>query len=176
MVHFMADWNFLLIPVLSWVIRLHDPIVVVRKDAKPRFLNRFKKRFQSPLSPFDQARERLACGQSIGIFPEATTNRHPTQLLRGQVGVARLSLESGIPVVPGGIRFPSHRGVGPIGDLEPLAVRFGPALQPPRMDPGPASSERTAEFHEQIMRAISTLSGKEWQPSARRTKYAVVQD
>lgn len=176
MVHFMADWNFLLIPVLSWVIRLHDPIVVVRKDAKPRFLNRFKSRFQSPLSPFEQARERLARGQSIGVFPEATTNRHPSQLLRGQVGVARLALESGIPVVPGGIRFPSHRGAGPIGDREPLTVQFGPALQPPCMDRGGVSAEAVAAFHEQIMRAISTLSAKEWQPSARRTKYAVVQE
>ena len=176
MVHFMADWNFLLIPVLSWVIRLHDPIVVVRKDAKPRFLNRFKKRFQSPLSPFEQARERLSRGQSIGVFPEATTNRHPSQLLRGQVGVAKLALESGIPVVPGGIRFPSHRGAGPIGDMEPLSVHFGPALQPPTRNPEAPSADPVAAFHEQIMRAISTLSGKEWQPSARRTKYAVVQE
>jgi 1-acyl-sn-glycerol-3-phosphate acyltransferase len=158
------------------VIRLHDPIVVVRKDAKPRFLNRFKKRFQSPLSPFEQARERLSRGQSIGVFPEATTNRHPSQLLRGQVGVAKLALESGIPVVPGGIRFPSHQGTDPIGDLEPLSVHFGPALQPPPRDPEAHSSDPVAAFHEQIMRAISTLSGKEWQPSARRTKYAVVQD
>ncbi len=170
LVHFMADWNFLLVPGLSWLIRLHDPIVVVRKPAKPAFLNRFKSRFEGGCRPFDEARARLKQGRSVGIFPEATVNRHPEELLRGQSGVARLAIESQVPVVPGGIRFERAGRTGPIRDWEPFAVRFGPALQPP----GPRNLEpdSIAGFHQQIMCAISTLSGKRWQPDGRRTKYA----
>lgn len=170
MVHFLADWNFLLIPVVGWVIRLHDPIVVVRKDAKPKFLNRFKERFRDRLPPFEEAQRRLEQGRSLGIFPEATTNRHPTELLRGQVGVARLAIDAQVPVVPGGIRFPEHRGDGPIQDRERFSVHLGAPLTPPATPADPA--EAAAIFHEQIMRAISTLSGKQWQPTSRRTKYA----
>jgi 1-acyl-sn-glycerol-3-phosphate acyltransferase len=170
MVHFLADWNFLLVPVVGWVIRLHDPIVVVRKDAKPKFLNRYKARFRDRLAPFEEAQRRLKLGQSLGIFPEATTNRHPTELLRGQVGMARLAVETQVPVVPGGIRFPGHPSDGPIQDRERFSVHFGAPLMPPA---NPADPDEAASiFHEQIMRAISTLSGKQWQPTSRRTKYA----
>jgi 1-acyl-sn-glycerol-3-phosphate acyltransferase len=170
LVHFMVDWNFLLVPGLAWVIRLHDPIVVVRKPAKPTFLNRYKSRFEGARKPFEEARVRLAAGRSVGIFPEATVNRHPGELLRGQRGVARLAIEARVPVVPGGIRFLPSRLPGPIRDREPFTVHFGPALFPPI--PGSDSGESVSQFHEQIMRAISTLSGKQWQPEARRTKYA----
>ncbi|MCW5557682.1 MAG: 1-acyl-sn-glycerol-3-phosphate acyltransferase [Verrucomicrobiae bacterium] len=169
MVHFMADWNFQLIPGVAWIIRLHDPIHVVRKDARPRFLNRFKSRYRHLDPPFIEARRRLDAGRSVGVFPEATVNRHPGQLLRGQNGVARLALESGVPVVPGGLRFPGHAGEGPIADSAPFAVRFG---SPIRSDPtASASASDVAALHARIMGAISTLSGKEWQPDARRTKY-----
>ena len=169
LVHFLADWNFLLLPVVGWIIRLHDPIVVVRKDAKPRILNRFRSRFQGTQTPFEESLRRLAEKRSVGVFPEATTNRHPTQLLRGQTGVARLAIEAQVPVVPVGIRFPNHVGEGPIQDHEPFSVHIGPALTPPQACSG--SQDHVTEFHEQIMRAISTLSGKGWQPSSRRTKY-----
>ncbi|MBN8249152.1 MAG: 1-acyl-sn-glycerol-3-phosphate acyltransferase, partial [Verrucomicrobia bacterium] len=125
MVHFLADWNFQLIPGVAWIIRLHDPIHVVRKDARPQFLNRWKRRFRHLDPPFVEARRRLDAGRSVGVFPEATVNRHPGQLLRGQSGVARLALEAGVPVVPGGLRFPDHAGDGPIADSEPFEVRLG---------------------------------------------------
>jgi len=170
MVHFLADWNFQLIPGVAWIIRLHDPIHVVRKEARPRFLNRLRSRYRHLDPPFVEARRRLDAGRSVGVFPEATVNRHPGQLLRGQSGVARLALEAGVPVVPGGIRFPGHAGAGPIADTEPFAVRFG---EPIRAGPADAAGESgAAALHAQIMGAISTLSGKEWQPDARRTKYA----
>ena len=170
MVHFMADWNFLLYPVLGWIIRLHEPIVVMRKEAKPRFLNRLRPWFEPSRTPFAAAKEFLKDGRSVGIFPEATVNHHPTQLLRGQLGVSRLAVESQVPVVPGGIRFPQHRGEAPIGNEEPFTIHFGPALMPPARENNPRRAATL--FHEQIMSAISTLSGKQWQPLARRTKYA----
>jgi len=170
MVHFMADWNFQLIPGVAWIIRLHDPIHVIRKEARPRFLNRLKSRYRHLDPPFVEARRRLDAGRSVGVFPEGTVNRHPDQLLRGQSGAARLALESGVPVVPCGIQFPGHAGGGPIGDTEPFGVRFGPPIRSGTS--APANAAEVATLHAQIMGAISTLSGKEWQPDARRTKYA----
>lgn len=170
MIHFMADWNFLLWPVLGWVIQLHEPIVVTHKPAKPKFLNRLRPWYEPRLGPMEAAADFLRSGRSVGMFPEATVNRHPTQLLRGQLGLARLAVDTGAPVVPGGIRFPEHRGEGPIENWEPFTIHFGPPLAPPLRDGD--TLQAATRFHEQIMSAISTLSGKKWQPHARRTKYA----
>lgn len=177
MVHFMADWNFLMIPGVSTVIRAHDPIIVMRKAAKPAFLNRFKPRFAPPLAPFDEAAKRIREGRSVGVFPEGTTNRHPTELLRGYQGAARLAVETGVRVVPGGIRFAGAPSQRPVGDRDPFSVRFGPELRPPPSCNTPeTTSELTRKFHDEIMTAISTLSGKRWQAHARKTKYAFDED
>ena len=86
-------------------------------------------------------------------------------------GVARLALETGVPVVPGGVRFPNANPAQPVNDAEPFRVRFGPSIRPV---PGSlALPQNVSALHAQIMGAISTLSGKEWQPDARRTKYAL---
>ena len=95
MVHFMADWNFLLIPGVAGIIRAHDPIVVTRKAARPQFLNRLRPRYTPELPPFAEAQRRLRAGRSIGLFPEGTTNRHPTRLLRGFHGAAISGLKPG---------------------------------------------------------------------------------
>jgi 1-acyl-sn-glycerol-3-phosphate acyltransferase len=177
MVHFMADWNFLMIPGVGGIIRAHDPIVVTRKSARPAFLNRLKPRFTPELPPFEDAARRIRDGRSIGLFPEGTTNRHPTDLLQGYRGAAPLAVETGVRVIPGGIRFPQHRGDGPIQDRTPFSVEFGPALpQPPLRHGSGTSTEQIRNLHHEIMTAISTLSGKRWQARSRRTKYAFDED
>ena len=177
MVHFMADWNFLLIPGVAGIIRAHDPIVVTRKAARPRFLNRLRPRFTPAFPPFVEAERRLRDGRSIGIFPEGTANRHPTLLLRGYHGAARLAVETGVRVIPAGIRFPGADPTRPVRDTSPFAVEFGPPL--PSTTGGDdleTIGERAGHFHHEMMTAISTLSGKRWQAHARRTKYDFDQD
>jgi 1-acyl-sn-glycerol-3-phosphate acyltransferase len=171
-VHFMADWNFLMIPVVGGIIAAHEPIVVTRKDAKPRFLNRFKGRYAAALPPFEEARCRIERGRCVGVFPEGTVNRHPEQMLRGYNGAARLALETGVPVVPGGIRFPGAGKRRRVSDLDAFSVEFGTPMGGgvPCADPSPAV---VREFHEQIMTSISTLAGKRWQADSRRSKYAL---
>ena len=63
-VHFMADWNFLMIPLIGFVIRCNDPIIVDRKSARPRFLNMLKPWLTSRTPVMDQARNRLREGRS----------------------------------------------------------------------------------------------------------------
>src|SRR5215468_479598 len=105
-IHFMADWNFRMIPGVDLLYRRAGAITVARKSARPRLLNLAKPLFTDTVSPMAQARQHLICGRSIGVFPEGTVNRDPSRLLRGRHGAARLSLETGAPVVPAGLRFP----------------------------------------------------------------------
>ena len=170
-VHFLADWNFLLWPVVGSLIRMNDPIIVTRKPARPRFLNRFKPWFQASETPFQEARRRLLAGKSVGIFPEGTVNAGPDSLLRGRNGVARLSLETGAPVIPVGIQF-DGRAAG-LFNLGSMIVRIGRPLRPVADYIGsvaPASAVR--DWHEKTMLAIADLSGKTWQPHNPRNKYA----
>lgn len=175
-VHFLADWNFLLLPVVGAIIRLHDPIIVANKSARPKFLNRLKPWFSGARPPFEEARLRIQSGRSVGVFPEGTVNRHRTVLLRGRPGAALLALQTGAPVVPCGIVFPGRAGSGPIRDSEPFALRFGAPIHAPCEPKENPGSEAVAGHHRQIMTAISTLSGKRWQAESRRSKYAFDQE
>jgi 1-acyl-sn-glycerol-3-phosphate acyltransferase len=164
-IHFLADWNFRLIPGVSRLYSRSGAIDVTRKDARPRFLNRLKPRFVQPVSALEQARARLLSGCSIALFPEGAVNRDPTRLLRGRFGAARLSLETGAPVLPVGIRF-----LGPMPEsgraatARPMAIRIGTPLTPPRIAPGPATAADVRAWHAALMGAVAGLCGKAWSP------------
>lgn len=169
-VHFLADWNFLLWPVVGSLIRMNDPIIITRKPARPRMLNVFKVRYQSGETPFQQARRRLLAGQSVGIFPEGTVNDAAESLLRGRNGAARLSLETGAPIIPAGIQ-PAKPSAG--SRFHPLIVNLGRPLRPAREFIGstaPVAAVR--EWHECTMRAVADLSGKTWQSHNPRNNHA----
>src|SRR5262245_22372084 len=104
--HFLADWNFRLIPGVGYVYSRAQVVTVTRKPARPRILNLLKPLYTDAVPPLERARRHLVAGRSIGIFPEGQINRDPDRLLRGRRGTARLSLETSAPVVPVGIRFP----------------------------------------------------------------------
>ena len=174
-VHFMADWNFALIPMVGLLYRHGQTILITRKKAKPKFLNVFKPLYRHKKPAFDRALERLRAGGAVGIFPEGTVNRDPLKLMRGLPGAARLALESGARVIPLGIRFPEHEGDGPIPDGAKMTVDVGYPIFPPAIKPssGPLPEEIEA-FHVRIMMALAEESGKAWHPSAnKRRKYVV---
>ena len=154
-VHFLADWNFRIIPGVGLLYSRSGAITVMRKSAKPRVLNALKPLFASPISSTEQARQHLIGGRSIGIFPEGTVNRDPECLLRGRFGAARLSLETGIAVVPTGLRFPAVPYGENIPELSLMDITFGPPLEPTPAMTLPA-------WHAAIMTAISVVSGKSW--------------
>ncbi len=172
-VHFMADWTFLLVPVLGHVIRAGRSIIVGRKPARPAFLNRFKSRLVPAESPMQQAKRLLLEGHSIGIFVEGTTNRNPHRLLRGLTGAARLALDTDVPIIPAGVVFPRHDVLRPIGDLEPFRLRFGDAITPCAPPAGHAAgADAERDLHARVMKSISGLCGKTWSPENPRTKHA----
>jgi 1-acyl-sn-glycerol-3-phosphate acyltransferase len=167
-VHVLCDWNYYLIPLVALGLRRSEAIPVVRKRARPGFLNVFKPWFQKNNPPALQAaRSRLLAGGSVGIFPEGRANRHPTRMLRGQPGAARISLETGAPVVAGGIHFPRHDPARLVPDGEPLALRLSPPMAPPTTFRNlRAPAEEVHAWHDRIMRELSRVSGKSWPPEA----------
>lgn len=160
-IHFFSDWNFQLIPIVSYIIRRSKVITLTRKSAKPKFLNVLKPLFELPEPPFEVAKKKLAAGASVGVYPEGTINRNPKRLLRGFPGMARLSIESGRPVVPMGISFPNLPKGKNIPDWEPMHISIGKPMYPPVVEEV-ARLEDARDWHAEIMSEISKLSGKEW--------------
>ncbi len=173
LISFLADWNFALIPGVATILREGEVILLVRKKARPACLNVFQPLFKRAGPAFDRAARALHSGRSVGVFPEGTANRHPARLLRGFEGVARLSLTTGCPVIPAGIRFPGHPADRPIPDRAPMEIVVGEPLHPPDPVSNPARGPLRA-WHECIMRDIGRLSGKEWRTGATRKKHHVI--
>jgi 1-acyl-sn-glycerol-3-phosphate acyltransferase len=102
----------------------------------------------------------LEQGRVLGIYPEGT--RSPDgRLYRGKVGVARMALETGVPVVPVAMTYTPRRM--PFGKkLVRVRVRFGEPLDFSRYDglAGDRFVERSVT--DEIMYEIMTLSGQEY--------------
>ena len=161
-VHFLADWNFRLIPGVGLLYARAQVVTVLRKPARPRFLNVFKPLYRRSLRPFEQARAHLLAGRSIGIFPEGVVNRDPSRLLRGRRGAARLSLETGVPVVPMGIRFPTVALGEPIPPHAAMELHIGAPMIPPGPAVEQAPLPAVTAWHSTIMTEIARYSGKAW--------------
>jgi 1-acyl-sn-glycerol-3-phosphate acyltransferase len=170
LVRFIADWNFALIPGLATVLRAGETILLVRKPARPAFMNVFRPLFERSGPAFDRAAEVLRSGTPVGVFPEGTTNRHPGRLLRGFDGAAKLSLETGAPVLPVGIRFPGNARGEPIRDRSPMEIFIGQPLHPPQ-HAGAPSRDDVRTWHARIMQEIARLSGKSWDSGSTRRKH-----
>jgi len=130
-IHFLADWNFKLIPGVALVYARGQVVTVTRKLAKPRFFNVLKPLYSHPQSTLERARAHLVVGRSLGIFPEGQVNRDPDHLLRGRRGATRLSLATGIPVVPMGIRFLGGAPGPPVLGNCVMQLEIGAPLVPP---------------------------------------------
>lgn len=164
--HFLADWNFRMIPGVGLLYRRAGAITVGRKSARPRILNALKPLYTDRRPPLEVARAHIEAGRSIALFPEGTVNRDPSRLLRGRYGTARLSLTTGCPVVPAGLRFPSV----PPGTGVPDPCAFEVIIGEPLVPPSPAGTPRPGDlydWHARIMTEIARLSGKSWLSPSR---------
>jgi 1-acyl-sn-glycerol-3-phosphate acyltransferase len=99
-------------------------------------------------------------GKLLGIYPEGT--RSPDgRLYRGKVGVARMALDTGVPVIP--IAMVYSRKKLPFGlKRTRVQVRFGEPLDFSRYEG--LSGDRFVErsITDEIMYEIMTLSGQEY--------------
>lgn len=168
LIHFLADWNYRLIPGVGLIYHRAQTITVTRKSARPKFFNVFKPLHLHRLSAFERSRAHLIAGRSVGVFPEGKINRHPRWLLAGRRGAARLSLETGTPVVPAGIRYPGVKPGRLVADGDAMEVHIGAPLFPPTIQAGGWAPLRDVNaWHATVMNAIAQLSGKTWIPQRR---------
>jgi 1-acyl-sn-glycerol-3-phosphate acyltransferase len=103
----------------------------------------------------------LRQGRVLGIYPEGT--RSPDgRLYRGKTGVARMTLETGVPVVPLAMTYRSRRLPIVGWDLPAVRVRFGEPLDFSRYEglAGDRFVERSVT--DEIMYEIMTMSGQEY--------------
>lgn len=163
-IHFTSDWAARFTPRAAVVIKLGQVIPVFTKRARNPLFQPLKHIIQRrhPGSVLERAAARLQEGAPVGFFPEGTVNRSPTQLLRGRYGAARLALETGVPIVPIGIRFPERESARKICDEDRMAIEIGPPLPGEQIDRPRTADIRDA--HAQIMRSLERLSGKTWDP------------
>lgn len=164
-IHFLADWNFLLIPGIGSLMRRAETIPVCRKPARPRVLT-YLRPFVMRGRPhgLEGARHHLVRGESIGVFPEGTVNPEGTTLLAGCHGAARLALETGASVIPAGVRYMPSATRSPSW-LRPMSITVGEPLAWHGVQP-----TRTAvrDAHVSIMQALEALSGRSWKAHQRR--------
>jgi 1-acyl-sn-glycerol-3-phosphate acyltransferase len=172
MVHFFADWNYQLMPVVGSIIRAGEPVVVTRKPARPAFLNLLRPLFAQKGNAMERGRQWLDLREPVGIFPEGTATFDPRHLLRGDRGAAWLSLSSGCQVVPAGIRFPGQEEAPRVREYSLMEIEFGPPLIPPAGLCGRQDDlSSLKEWHGRIMLEISRLSRKTWNPQIKKRKH-----
>jgi 1-acyl-sn-glycerol-3-phosphate acyltransferase len=109
------------------------------------------------------AKKILDAGELFGIFPEGTRS-HDGKLYRGKTGVARLALETGVPVIP--VAVLGTDVVAPpgkkFGSFVRPAVRFGEPLDFSRYEGLENDRYILRSITDEIMYEIMRLSGQEY--------------
>ncbi len=154
-VTFLAKAEYFDSPKTAWFFRAVGQIPIRRGSGK------------EAERALETAADALGEGRLVALYPEGTRSLDGL-VHRGRTGVARLSRERGVPVVPVGIQ--GTRAVQPVGKrlMRPgktVVVRFGPPMwMPPGADrpDAPAAQDRRElrEFTDTLMHEISGLSGQ----------------
>jgi len=142
---FLVKRELAFVPVLGWIIWLAGFIFIDRSDRR------------SSLAGLKDAARRIREGQSLAAFPEGTRSLDG-RLLPFKKGAFSLAFESGVPIVPLGIR--GGREVLPKGTwrVAPAAyhLRVGRPLHPGDFQNLEALRTRTASAVESL--AVATES------------------
>ena len=171
---------------LSYADWLFMPLTLARRVtfvAKAEYFNTpgikgwFQKRFFSGAGqvPIDRsgasaaegalsaAKKVLDEGELFGIYPEGTRS-HDGRLYRGKTGVARLALETGVPVIP--VAVVGTDVVAPpgkrFGSFTRPMVRFGKPLDFSRYEGLENDRYILRSITDEIMYEIMRLSGQEY--------------
>jgi 1-acyl-sn-glycerol-3-phosphate acyltransferase len=110
-----------------------------------------------------KAAEILGKGELLGLYPEGT--RSPDgRLYRGKTGIARMALESGVPVIP--VAMINTFDVQPPGQIVPRVMRIGIRIGKPLDFSRYAGMEGDRfvlrSITDEIMYELMLLSGQEF--------------
>lgn len=111
----------------------------------------------------DTARRLLEEGKLLGMYPEGT--RSPDgRLYKGKSGLARLALETGVPVIP--VAMIGTDGVNPPGSrmwrFGRVTVRFGAPMDFSRFDGLAGNRFIERAVIDEVMYELMNLSGQEY--------------
>lgn len=105
----------------------------------------------------------LGRGELLGIYPEGTRS-HDGRLYKGRVGVARMALKAGVPVVP--CAMVGTFEIQPAGRVLPrirrVTIRFGEPLEFSRFEGMDGERFVVRSVTDEIMYAILGMSGQEY--------------
>lgn len=105
----------------------------------------------------------LSEGKLLGIYPEGTRSPNGT-LYRGKTGVARMAMESGVPVIP--VAMINTYEIQPPGRLKPslrrVGVRIGRPLDFSRYEGLENDRFVLRSITDEIMYEMMSLSGQEY--------------
>ncbi len=165
---------------LSYIDPFGYAEAVVRRGRRPRFLGKAQL-FDIPLvgaalrgagqipvnrgtgdqTPLRSAVEALEAGEVVLIYPEGTVTDRPDHLpMDAKTGVVRLSLATGVPIVPMG-SWGSHpvwqkSGKGSLKFGRPIWVKAGPPID--LSDRRDEANDREA-LHEMAAQVMRTITG-----------------
>jgi 1-acyl-sn-glycerol-3-phosphate acyltransferase len=110
------------------------------------------------------AREVLAAGGVLGIYPEGTRSSDG-RLYKGHTGVARLALECGAPVLC--VAMIGTRDVQPIGQVvprvfRPVTIRISPPMRFEQWTGHADDAHVLRRITDDIMAELAALSGQEY--------------
>jgi 1-acyl-sn-glycerol-3-phosphate acyltransferase len=91
------------------------------------------------------AREILAQGGLLAMFPEGTRVRDPDELGSPRRGAGRLALETGAPVVPAAITGTDHLFLGPLPKPKRVQLSFAAPIPAADLPPTPESAGELVE-------------------------------
>jgi 1-acyl-sn-glycerol-3-phosphate acyltransferase len=92
------------------------------------------------VAPLAAAVDAIRHGEVVVVYPEATITKDPDCLpMRGKTGIARLALETGVPVLPLAIWGAQHiwqkTGAGDLRFGRPIWLKAGPPLDLSEFEP-----------------------------------------
>ena len=113
--------------------------------------------------PLRTAKERMAEGAGVIVYPEGTLTRDPAIWpMRGKTGAVRLALATGVPLIPAAhwgtqaLLPPYAKLIRPI-PRKTITVRFGEPLDLSKFEGKPLDGRALAEATGMLMDAITDL-------------------
>ena len=113
-------------------------------------------------SPVDNAKKALAHGECVVIYPESTVTRHPDfSPMEAKNGIARLTLSTGVPVLPVAVWGSQHvwqrDGARSLKFGRPIWVKAGTPIDFSDYSEGSHDEKTLRTVTEQIMAELALL-------------------
>lgn len=173
---------------ISYFDPLAHGLMLVKAHRRPRFLAKSElydqwllrhvlegahqikvQRGSGSSGPIDASIEALRAGEAVMIYPEATTTRNPDFTpMQAKLGVARITLATGVPVLPVAVWGSQHviqrEGLKSPAFGRPIWLRAGPPLdfsqfEERRDEPG-VLREVTDTVMDELTRLVNDLRSR----------------